>query len=886
MGLSQLNLCVCLLQWVYMISAHHSYILEFSVLPTSFNAMRIRYTFDSDIFQGMAVDFESQDIAEQAIKHPDIIHAWPIHHRMGLQAHMNGYRYHENSKDSGSFFIPENKDTMHTLTGLNYQYKSLNGNGSHIKIGIIDSGVDYTHPALGGCFGQGCKVAYGYDLVGDHFDGSVDSIRESDTPFDNCSRGNNTATGHGTFIAGIIGAEDKVYNWTGVAPGATLGMWRVYSCKHQDTSNDIILKAMEMAYKAGMDIINLSLGVSGGWGNEVLSVVADRLVSKGVHVVAANGNIGPSGIFLSASPATGKDVIAVGSIMNSYVPGYILKVYAEEKLKISYRTFINTPITIRGQLNIVYTPNTFNNLTGACGPFRKNSLNKSIALIHRGDCSDLISLAHARDAGAEAVIFYTNLKDEDAGYLVISHEGLPSGFINNKDALLIISFLDKNKKLKAEFTSELRALPASIRDVNSVAFFSSIGPTNELQLKPELMAVGGNVFSTLPHYLGSYGFLSGTSMATAFVSASIGVLLSVFDNKLNPKEVKEVLMNYAQPVKSPIFTVNYGDSPIRQGAGTIDVIHTVAGYKKLRVLPSKIALNDTSHFNHKGQELTFYNDDKMNDLKIHISHDPSLTAIGYNLLYTNESAPLEPIGLVPHNGSNALLNISETTFTIPAGDVRKIHIHFEPPNNVFRSTKNVFYGGYIVIRDESHTLRASVPYFGMNGDMKSLPILDRFFKPSADVPYTFPSIGLYAQQGLLGRDSSEIFKLKDIDGQIVGGPYVLVRILTGTSLLQIQILKHKKVMGDVPIDESRVWMMRNTLTATEYSSVYYSWNWDGNYVPKDVTLNGNNGLYQPKSIKSGEYQLRVRALRVFGNKHKKEDWDEWISPKLVIISEV
>ena|SRR6478735_6300616 len=112
------------------------------------------------------------------------------------------------------------------------------------------------------------------------------------------------------------------------------------------------MKAMEMAYQAGMDIINLSLGIHGGWEEEALANMANRIVAKGVHgiiqgefffyisltffyiVVAANGNIGPNGIFLSASPASGKDVIAVGSIMNEHVPGYILKVFSNETLSI------------------------------------------------------------------------------------------------------------------------------------------------------------------------------------------------------------------------------------------------------------------------------------------------------------------------------------------------------------------------------------------------------------------------------------------------------------------------------------------------------------------------------------------------------------------------
>ena len=47
--------------------------------------------------------------------------------------------------------------------------------GQGINIGIIDSGVDYTHPSLGGCFGTNCLIAGGFDFVGDSYDGQPTS---------------------------------------------------------------------------------------------------------------------------------------------------------------------------------------------------------------------------------------------------------------------------------------------------------------------------------------------------------------------------------------------------------------------------------------------------------------------------------------------------------------------------------------------------------------------------------------------------------------------------------------------------------------------------------------------------------------------------------------
>ena len=69
-----------------------------------------------------------------------------------------------------------------------------------IKVGIIDTGIDYTHPDLGGGFGEGCKVAGGYDFVNDDGD-----------PMDDHS--------HGTHVAGIVAADGESIK--GVAPKAT-----------------------------------------------------------------------------------------------------------------------------------------------------------------------------------------------------------------------------------------------------------------------------------------------------------------------------------------------------------------------------------------------------------------------------------------------------------------------------------------------------------------------------------------------------------------------------------------------------------------------------------------------------------------------------------------
>src|SRR5699024_7190119 len=105
-----------------------------------------------------------------------------------------------------------------------------------------DTGVDYTHPDLGGCFGTGCKVAYGYDLVGDDYIGENEPVPDPD-PYDKCG-------GHGTHVAGIIAANSNKQDYlSGVAPNVTLGAYRVMGCGGA-VMNDILIKAFIMAYEA------------------------------------------------------------------------------------------------------------------------------------------------------------------------------------------------------------------------------------------------------------------------------------------------------------------------------------------------------------------------------------------------------------------------------------------------------------------------------------------------------------------------------------------------------------------------------------------------------------------------------------------------------------
>lgn len=191
--------------------------------------------------------------------------------------------------------------TVTDLTGVPQAHRrGFTGKG--VTVGIIDSGIAYDHPALGGGGFPNAKVTGGYDFADEDAD-----------PYDDRF---GPAAGHGTHVAGIVAGDDA--HIEGVAPDATLRSYRVFGTKNTPT-DAIILAALDRAAADGVDVVNMSLGATGNRSSSVLSLAVDHLVDSGVPTVVANGN-GYAGPFNAAAPAVADGAIAVGSTYSSRYP--------------------------------------------------------------------------------------------------------------------------------------------------------------------------------------------------------------------------------------------------------------------------------------------------------------------------------------------------------------------------------------------------------------------------------------------------------------------------------------------------------------------------------------------------------------------------------------
>ena len=420
--------------------------------------------------------------------------------------------------------------------------------GKGITVGVIDTGVDYTHPDLKR------NYAGGHDLVDNDKD-----------PMETLAQGK--ATIHGTHVAGIIAANGKI---KGVAPEAKIIAYRALGPGGGGTTEQV-LAAIEQAIKDKVDIVNLSLGNDINGPDLPISLALNRAVDKGIVAVAASGNSGPN-VWTVGSPGTASKAISVGaSTPTLEIPSLIIEGRREE-----------IPIQpLEGSENWALD-RSIEMVDGGIG--RKEELRAvqgKMVLMKRGILTFSEKAKNALEAGAKAVLIYNNMSGSFMGNLD-TEMTLPVGSISKGDGVIL-------QKVVKERSVSARVLVSEERD--RLADFSSRGPvTGTWEIKPDIVAPGVAINSTIP---GGYLSLQGTSMAAPHVAGACALIKKAHPD-WTPAQIKAALMNTAKPLQSKA-------APYRtyeQGAGRIQVDEAIKTASL--VIPSSIRFgkyseDSTSH---------------------------------------------------------------------------------------------------------------------------------------------------------------------------------------------------------------------------------------------------------------------------------------------------
>jgi subtilisin family serine protease len=481
--------------------------------------------------------------------------------------------------------------------------------GKGIKVGVLDSGIDYTHRALGGSGNVAdftgnnpnivepgtfptAKVVGGFDFVGGAWTGGTGGPAEAPDP-DPLDAG--TGRGHGTHVGHIIAGTG------GVAPGADLYAVKVCSSITTSCSGLALIEGMEFVadpngdgkVKDRLDLVNMSLGSDYGQPfDDDLSAAVDAASGLGILTVASAGN-GSDKPYVAGTPAAAATAL---SVAQTQVPSAKLQVFVVNGVNHpavfqSWSAPLTSTITAPVQFGNgaggatlgCSTGSDPNAVTPGTEPYPAGSLAGKIVLVNRGTCNFSVKVFNIQRGGGLAGII--GLVDTSAPFDGSFGAGGPftiPGFM--------ISLASVNA-IRAAITGG--GATGTLNPANTIPLVgqmvgsSSRGPQHENTelIKPEIGAPGASVSALAGSGTGE-GPFGGTSGAAPMVTGSAALLLEGFGGTkttgkgtpsgnaighgLSPAEVKALLMNNAETnIQTDPFT---GLAPItRIGGGEVRV---------------------------------------------------------------------------------------------------------------------------------------------------------------------------------------------------------------------------------------------------------------------------------------------------------------------------
>ena len=448
--------------------------------------------------------------------------------------------------------------------------------GTGVRVAVLDTGIDYTHAALGGpgtllayknAYGvktkdtkntkindaykgvklfPTSKVVGGFDFVGEAWVGGAGSppLAPDPDPIDCSPSFIGCGGGHGTHVADIIGGT------IGVAPGSQLYAVKVCSSITTSCSGVALIEGMDFALDPNgdgsvadhVDVINMSLGSDYGQsGDDDLSQAVEVATAAGTLVVASAGNGGDKP-YKAGTPASAPAALSVAQTATPSSTGFAIFVSTggapapREAVFQSWSHVLDFTLT---NVPIQFGDGAGGNLLG-CDPFTAGSLTGKVVLVNRGVCNFSAKIANIADGGGKiGIIGLVTTDDPFDGSLGICPNGschnIPGYMVSQATANLL-----RNPAALATFD------PANgIPLVGHMVGSSSRGPDNNLNLiKPEIGAPGASVSAVAGTGTGTEPF-GGTSGAAPMVTGSAALLKDAFPGR-GPLEIKAVLINTAE----------------------------------------------------------------------------------------------------------------------------------------------------------------------------------------------------------------------------------------------------------------------------------------------------------------------------------------------------
>jgi hypothetical protein len=443
--------------------------------------------------------------------------------------------------------------------------------GEGIKVAILDSGVDYTHAALGG---PGTAEAYAAALsdqtstpawpIGQVI-GGYDFLRNDPNPIDDVRL---AGSGHGTSVAHSV---------AGIAPRVAFYAYTVCTNTCPGVAQ---LRALEAAMDPNgdgnledrVDIINMSLGGQFG-STQTMSgtqFLIQRAVKLGTNMVISAGNDG-NVPFRVGGPSTTPNALSVGAMTH---PAAAVGVF--EEATIDGETTVMVAAGFNRTLDLDFSSATTPLVLipgeyTACEALAEDvDLTGKAVLVSRGVCAFVEKVKVAQQRGAAFVIISN------------SNPGEPPIVAGGDDPTVTIPAVMITKEVGDKIKAKLEAGEAVSYEIRSVgksgagaiANFTSRGPAIDGLLKPEITAPGVSIDVARVGTGTGQALVNGTSFSGPITAGAVALVRGALPER-SALEVKATLMNTANLTvhREPIeINPNAKLASISQiGAGLVDV---------------------------------------------------------------------------------------------------------------------------------------------------------------------------------------------------------------------------------------------------------------------------------------------------------------------------
>lgn len=506
--------------------------------------------------------------------------------------------------------------TAKDMTSAMELWEEENGGytGEGIVVAVIDSGINYTHPDMQ--MREGAKLKFTQaDMEQKIAELGYGEYYTDKVPFGHsyCSDASieNSSLTHGLHVSGIVAANGDEQNGgiKGVAPDAQIFAMKVFNTSGQGFNDDIIC-AVEDSVKLGADILNLSLGSTAGFYDDVeyLQKALGTAQENGVLACVAAGNDGTSASNMGentndwgvidtgavSSPSVYPGALSVASVDNAFLSTPAINIFSGEELIYSgavtdFSEGKKTDWTSLGEVQIIDLGygDMFNDIFPK---FATLPSEPYVALIQRGNGISFESkISNATGLGhAAAVIIYNNEATDEVP------RSLSAENAKNNTAVIVSGNTGAKLKQiadeggKISFNGLYDTIIANEATGGRMSTFSSWGPTPTLDIKPEISAPGGNIKSLSTGT--DYEVMSGTSMATPYVAGSSALVLEALQAaiaegslNLNGEKINDFLKNDLMNTADPIYDDECFFSVRQQGSGMVDPLdaannHVIATY--------------------------------------------------------------------------------------------------------------------------------------------------------------------------------------------------------------------------------------------------------------------------------------------------------------------